>query len=98
MPRSASPVTLTLGLDPQLAQALAAAADARGWTSESLASECIVQHLEIAIRHRVLVERMEVMDAVIHDIAELLGEMSAAGSSVDISSICRYGQSGTTTP
>lgn len=98
MPRSASPVTLTISLDPQLAQVLAAAADARGWTSEILAAECIAQHLEVATRHRVLLERMETMDATIQDIAALLGEMGAAGSGVDISSICRYGRAETTTP
>ena len=48
-------VKLTLTLAAPLALRLSAAAAERGWSAESLAAECVAQHLEVAIRHRVLI-------------------------------------------
>lgn len=90
MTSSAAPTTLTLSLDPGLARALASAAADREWTPESLAADCIAQHLEIAIRHRVLVERMEAMDAHIEQICDILGHLSASSGGLDLSGVCKY--------
>ncbi len=58
----AQEVKFTVTLEAALAARLRAAASERGWTAESLAAACIVQHLEVAIRHRVLIERLEQVD------------------------------------
>jgi hypothetical protein len=54
-----------------------------------LAVECIVQHLEVAIRHRVLVERMEQIDGAILEMAQAVGELGAPSAGIDLSKVCR---------
>ena len=54
---------ITIEIDEELAGRLKTAADEQGWSPESLAANCVAQHIEIALRHRVLVERMEAVDA-----------------------------------
>ena len=53
-------VKITVTLEATLATRLSAAATERGWSPEALAAECVVQHLEVAVRHRVLIERLAV--------------------------------------
>lgn len=81
---------MTVSLEPALADALRAAAAERGWSPESLVADCVRQHLEIAIRHRVLVERMEEIDATIMDMSRMIGELASSGGTLDLSGICRY--------
>ncbi|MBW4968321.1 hypothetical protein KZZ04_18480, partial [Pseudoalteromonas sp. CR1] len=69
----AQEIELTVTLDAALAARLRAAAAERGWASESLAADCVAQALEVAIRHRVLIERMEQVDAAILDMAQAVG-------------------------
>ncbi|XYD06880.1 hypothetical protein R1A27_17035 [Methylobacterium sp. NMS12] len=76
-------------LEAALAARLRAAAAERGWTAESLAVECIVQHLEVAIRHRVLIERLEQVDGAILGMAQAVGELGAPSASIDLSKVCR---------
>lgn len=83
-------VKLTLTLEAALAARLQATATERGWSRESLAADCIAQHLEVAIRHRVLIERLEQVDAAILDTAEAVGELGAPAGGLDLSKICRY--------
>lgn len=83
-------VKLTLTLDAAFAARLRTAAAERGWTAESLAAECVAQHLEVAIRHRVLIERMEQIDAVILDMAQAIGELGAPSAGIDLSKVCRF--------
>ncbi|MBL7309316.1 hypothetical protein INQ13_23230, partial [Escherichia coli] len=45
---------------------------------------------EVAIRHRVLIERMEQVDAAILDMAQAVGELGAPSTGIDLSQICRY--------
>jgi hypothetical protein len=45
-------------LDADLAARLIKAAGERGWSPESLVVDCVAQNIEIALRHRVLVERI----------------------------------------
>lgn len=83
-------VKLTLALDAALAARLSAAAAEQGWSAESLAAECVAQHLEVAIRHRVLIERAERIDAALLDMAEAVGELGAPSAGIDLTKVCRY--------
>lgn len=83
-------VKLTLTLEAGLAARLCAAATERGWTAESLAAACVAQHLEVAIRHRVLIERLEQIDAALLDMAGAVGELGAPSGGIDLSKVCRY--------
>jgi hypothetical protein len=86
----ADQVKLTITLEASLAARLSAAAAERGWTSESLAADCVAQALEVALRYRVLIERMEQVDAAILDMAEAVGELGAPSAGLDLSKVCRY--------
>lgn len=86
----AEEVELTITLNAGLAARLTAAAAERGWTPESLASDCVAQVLEVAIRHRVLIERLEIVDAALLDMAEAVGELGAPSGGIDLSEVCRF--------
>ena len=88
----ADQVKITVTLEAALANRLRAAATERGWSVESLAAECVVQHLEVAIRHRVLIERLEQVDAAILDMVEAVGELGAPAAAIDLSKVCRLGR------
>ena len=90
--RMASLLQLTIELDEQLADQLRKAAREHGWTPETLAADCVAQHLEIAIRYRVVIERMEAVDAHLAALAEFVGEATQSGDGVDLTKICRYGR------
>ena len=78
-------VKLTLTLAAPLALRLSAAATERGW-----AAECVAQHLEVAIRHRVLIERAEQIDAALLDMAQAVGELGAPSGGIDLTKVCRF--------
>jgi hypothetical protein len=86
----AQEVKLTVTLEATLADRLKAVATERGWSPESLASECVAQALEVAIRHRVLIERMEQIDGAILDMAQAVGDLGAPSGSIDLSKVCRF--------
>lgn len=86
----AQAVKLTLTLDAPLAARLSTAAAEQGWSTESLAAECVAQHLEVAIRHRVLIERVERIDATLLDMMKVVGELGAPSSGIDLSKVCRF--------
>lgn len=84
-------VALKITLPADVAAALQKAAAARGWTPESLAADCVAQSLEVAIRHRVVLERIDQVDAALIEMATALGSIeAAAGETVDLSSFCRF--------
>lgn len=85
----ADQVKLTLTLEAALAARLSAAAAERSWSAESLAAECVAQHLEVAIRHRVLIERAEQIDAALLDMAKAVGELGAPSGGIDLTKVCR---------
>ena len=85
-----SRATLTIELGADLAGRLAAEAKARGWTSESLAADCVAQHLELSIRHLVLIERLEEMDQHVIELAEFVAGGAPNAGDVDVGRICRY--------
>ncbi len=79
----ANEVKLTVTLGEALAARLNAAAAAQGWSAESLAADCIAQNLEVALRHRVLIERIEQIDAAILDMAQAVGELGVPSAGID---------------
>ena len=85
-------VKLTVDLAPDLADALRQAAAAAGTTPEVLAAEAVAQAYETGLRHRVLVERMEAVDAQIAAIAQFVEQATAPaeGSGIDLDRLCRY--------
>ncbi|GAA0273086.1 hypothetical protein LNAOJCKE_4627 [Methylorubrum aminovorans] len=91
-------VSFSVSLPPELAAALRRAAAERGWTPESLIGDCVAQQLEIALRHRVLVERMEHVDAALLAMAQAVGELSAAADEFETGSLCRYRPAETPVP
>jgi hypothetical protein len=90
----AEEIELTIRLESGLAARLTAAATERGWTAESLASDCVAQVLEVAIRHRVLIERLEIVDAALLDMAEAVGDLGAPSGGIDLSDVCRFQKGG----
>lgn len=83
-------VNLSITLEADLAARLMAAATERGWSPESLAADCVAQVLEITIRHRVAIERLEQVDAAILEMAKAVGELGAPSGGIDLSKVCRY--------
>lgn len=83
-------VPFTVSLPASLATELQRIAAARGWTPESLIGDCVAQHLEVALRHRVVLERLEQVDAVILEMAQAVGELGAGTEGFDPGSLCRY--------
>lgn len=83
-------VSFSVSLPPEVATALRQSAAERGWTPESLIGACVAQHLEVATRHRVLVERLEQVDAAILAMAQSVGELGADADAFEPGSLCRY--------
>jgi len=79
----------TIDLAAELAVALTRAAAEADMTAEELISECVGQHCETALRHRVLVQRQNDVDEALLEIARLVGRLSA-GPSEPPANICRY--------
>lgn len=84
------PNFFTIELDTNLAGSLRTAATQRGWTPEGLIIDCVAQQLEIALRHRVLIERLEQVDQHLITLAEFIGETTTDRGEIDVSTICRY--------
>lgn len=83
-------VEITLSLPKALADRLEAAADGAGTTVGFLAAQCVEQHLDVAVRHLALIDRLEGVDAALMELAGFVGEATAANEGFDPSSICRY--------
>ncbi|MGO9770306.1 MAG: hypothetical protein ACLPSW_12260 [Roseiarcus sp.] len=83
---------ITVELDDELAAQLIKAAQDQEWTPESLAADCVAQHLEIAVRHRTLVERTEAVDAHLATLAIFVGEAAKGSEGLDLKGVCRYGR------
>ena len=85
------PKTIRFAIDlaADLAVAVSEAAAANNITVEELISECVGQHCETALRHRVLVQRQNDVDEALLEIARLVGRLSA-GPSEPPANICRY--------
>ena len=85
-------IKLIVDLDADLADALRKAAATAGTTPEALAAEAVAQAYETGLRHRVLIERMEAVDAQIAAIAQFVEQATAPaeGGGIDLDRLCRY--------
>jgi predicted transcriptional regulator len=79
----------TVQIEKALAERLERAAQTAKISSVELITECVTQHLDIAIRHLALVQRLEAVDQGLLELATFVGEATAGGD-VDVSSLCRY--------
>jgi hypothetical protein len=85
------PKTTRFAIDlvDDLADAVARAAAEAAISSEEFISECVSQHCETALRHRVLIQRQNDVDEALLELARLVGRLSA-GTSEPPANICRY--------
>ena len=79
----------TIDLAADLAVAVSRAAAANDMAAEELMGECVGQHCETALRHRVLIQRQNDVDEALLELARLVGRLSA-GPSEPPANICRY--------
>jgi hypothetical protein len=79
----------TIDLAADLAVAVTRAAIVAKLPPEELISECVSQHCETALRHRVLIQRQNDVDEALLELARLVGRLTA-GSNEPPANICRY--------
>jgi hypothetical protein len=79
----------TIDLAADLADTVSRAAAANDMTAEELIGECVGQHCETALRHRVLIQRQKDVDEALLELARLVGRLSA-GPGEPPANICRY--------
>jgi ribosome biogenesis SPOUT family RNA methylase Rps3 len=72
-----------------VAELVTNAASARNITAADVINECISQHFELALRHRVLIQRQDDVDEAILELARLVGRLSA-GPVESSDNVCRY--------
>ena len=81
--------SFTIDLAADLAVVVTKAAAASNLTAEELISECVGQHCETALRHRVLIQRQNDVDEALLELARLVGRLSA-GPGEPPANICHY--------
>jgi len=81
---------MSIHLENDLAELLSKAATAAGLSREAMVIECVAQQLEVALRHRVLLARLEDMDRHVVSLAEFIGEATATPDPAQVASICKY--------
>jgi hypothetical protein len=81
----------TIDLAADLADAMTRAAVAGNMPAEEFISECVGQHCETALRHRVLIQRQNDVDEALLELARLVGRLSASPGEPP-ANICRYRQ------
>ena len=79
----------TINLAADLAVAVTRAAVEADMMAEEFISECVGQHCETALRHRVLIQRQNDVDEALLELARLVGRLSA-GPHEAPANICRY--------
>jgi hypothetical protein len=79
----------TVQIEKTLAERLELAARNAKIAPAELIGACVAQHLDIAIRHLALIERLEAVDQGLLELATFVGEATAGGK-VEVSSLCRY--------
>jgi predicted transcriptional regulator len=85
-----SSVAFTIEIEPKLAERLKEAAQVAKLPVAELIGECVLQHLDVAARHRAIMERVEIVDQGLLELANFIGEATAGGDQVDLSKLCRY--------
>jgi hypothetical protein len=86
-------VHLEVEVTADVAALIANAAAKNNMTSSAVVGECISQQLEPGLRHRVLIQRQDDVDAAILELARLVGRLTA-GPIDPQETICRYRTSG----
>ena len=79
----------TVDLIANLAVVVTRAAAEANMTAEEFISECVSQHCETALRHRVLIQRQNDVDEALLELARLVGRLSV-GPNEPPANICRY--------
>jgi hypothetical protein len=79
----------TIDLAADLADTVSRAAAANDMTAEELIGECVGQHCETALRHRVLIQRQNDVDEALLELARFVGRLST-GPNEPPSNICSY--------
>jgi hypothetical protein len=79
----------TIDLAADVADAVTRAAAAGNMPIEELIGDCVAQHCETALRHRVLIQRQNDVDEALLELARLVGRLSA-GPGEPPTNICRY--------
>lgn len=79
----------TIDLAADLADAVTKAAAEADITAEELIDECVGQHCETALRHRVLIQRQNDVDEALLELGRLVGRLSAGPNEPPVN-ICRY--------
>jgi hypothetical protein len=82
-------VRFSVEIAADLAAAIVSAAKTNNVTAEDLVNDCVHQHFETALRHRVLMQRQNDVDEALIELARLVGRLSA-GPGQPQESICRY--------
>ena len=86
---AAKTIRFNVEIAADLAAAITRAATANNVAAEDIVNDCIRQHFETALRHRVLMQRQNDVDEALIELARLVGRLSA-GSGEPQESICRY--------
>ena len=79
----------TIDVTDDLAVAMTKAAAACNMPTEEFISECVAQHCETALRHRVLIQRQNDVDEALLELARLVGRLSAGPGEPPVN-LCRY--------
>ena len=83
------PTTFEVSLDDDLADRIRQAAKARAITEAELIRDCVAQQLDTATRHKAALDRLDIVDQALIDLAQYIGEATAAPPA-DATSFCRY--------
>lgn len=83
-------VEYTIQIEHKLAERLEKTARVAKLPVTELIAECVLQHLDVATRHRAVMERLEIVDQGLLELATFIGEATAGGDQVDLSKLCRY--------
>lgn len=86
---SAKTKRLSIEVGADLAADISKAAATAGITLDAMITDCIAQHFEAALRHRVLVQRQGDVDEALLELARLVGRLSAGGEQQS-PDFCRY--------
>jgi len=82
-------IRFTVDIAADIAGAVTRAAAEADITPEEFISDCVGQHCETALRHRVLIQRQNDVDDALLELARLVGRLSA-GPNEPPANICRY--------
>jgi glutamine synthetase len=82
----------TIQVDRDLGERLVASAKACGLSPEQLIADCISQQLELAVRYRTVLDRLDAMDEHVITLAQFVGEATQDAGGIDLNRVCRYRQ------